>query len=102
MIKQKILKFRVDRNWEKFHNNERLAAKLSIEAAEVQELFEWGKAPDKIRLAEELADVRIVLEYLANDNGIDLDQAIEDKLVKNAVKYPIKDYPEWSATNENK
>lgn len=88
-IKQKILKFRADRNWERFHNNERLAAKLSIEAAEVQELFEWGKTPDKTRLAEELADVLIVLEYLAHDNDIDLDQAAEDKLVKNASRYPV-------------
>lgn len=88
-IKQKILKFRADRNWERFHNNERLAAKLSIEAAEVQELFEWGKTPDKTRLAEELADVRIILEYLAHDNGIDLDQATEDKLAKNTSRYPV-------------
>lgn len=88
-ILQKILKFRADRNWEKFHNNERLAAKLGIEAAEVQELFEWGKNPDKTRLSEELADVRIILEYLAHDNDIDLDQATEDKLAKNASRYPI-------------
>lgn len=97
-IKQKILKFRTDRNWKKFHNNERLAAKLSIEAAEVQELFEWGKNPDKERLSEELADVRIILEYLAYDNEINLDQATEDKIKKNAIKYPILDYPEWKET----
>ena len=68
----KVRKFRDDRDWQQFHDPKSLAASICIEAAELLELFQW-LAPD------ELADVA----------GIDLAHAIEAKLEKNAVKYPI-------------
>ena len=95
-ILQQLIDFRKERDWEKYHSGLTLSHKLCIESAELAELFEWGKKPDKQRLSEELADVRIILEYLAHDNGINLDEAVTMKIKMNEEKYPIKDYPEWN------
>ncbi len=62
-----------------------LAISLSLEAAEVLEHFQWRESPaDPQALAEELADVALYLLQLASLAGIDLEQAILDKLAKNA------------------
>ena len=57
-----VLKFRDDRNWKQFHNPKDLALSISLEAAELLEVFQWSGSDtvceskkDKIR--EELADV---------------------------------------------
>ena len=36
-----LQKFRDDRHWEQFHNSKDLALAISIEAAELNELFLW-------------------------------------------------------------
>ena len=61
------------------HKN--MAISLSIEAAEVLELFQWSEKqrhPDE--LASELADVMLYLLQLARLTGIDLETAVIDKL----------------------
>jgi NTP pyrophosphatase (non-canonical NTP hydrolase) len=61
-----------------------IAASLAIEAAEVLEHFQWGdQTPDRAELAGELADVGLYLLELAAVTGIDLEQAMLDKLKKN-------------------
>ncbi|RMG90412.1 MAG: nucleotide pyrophosphohydrolase [Chloroflexi bacterium] len=61
-----------------------LAASLVIEAAEVLEHFQWREdTRDKNALAGELADVALYLLQLASISGIDLEQAILDKLAQN-------------------
>jgi NTP pyrophosphatase (non-canonical NTP hydrolase) len=94
----KIRQFRDERDWLKFHDPKSLAASVSIEAAELLELFQW-LTPDESRryalehrerVSEEIADVAIYLIELADVAGIDLAHAIEAKLAKNAVKYPAK------------
>jgi NTP pyrophosphatase (non-canonical NTP hydrolase) len=57
-----------------------LAISLSIEAAEVLELYQWSEAAPGPELAGELADVALYLLQLASISGIDLEQAILDKL----------------------
>ena len=57
-----------------------LAASLSIEAAEVLEHFQWGETAASPELAGELADVALYLLQLASLSGIDLEQAILEKL----------------------
>lgn len=54
-----IKNFRNERDWEQFHNSKDLALAISIEAAELNELFLWKKAEDvnKENLKEELADI---------------------------------------------
>ncbi len=61
-----------------------IAASLAIEAAEVLEHFQWGEHPaDQGELASELADVTLYLLQLASLCGIDLEQAVLDKLKMN-------------------
>lgn len=57
-----------------------LAASLVIEAAEVLEHYQWDGAADTLALAGELADVALYLLQLASVTGIDLEQAILEKL----------------------
>jgi NTP pyrophosphatase (non-canonical NTP hydrolase) len=57
---------------------------LALEAAEVLELFQWQDQPSsRDELAEELADVALYLLQLASLSGIDLEQAILNKLQQN-------------------
>ena len=61
-----------------------LAISLSLEANEVLELFQWSdELKDKETLAEELADVALYLLQLAQVGGIDLEQAILNKVNRN-------------------
>jgi NTP pyrophosphatase (non-canonical NTP hydrolase) len=60
-----------------------LAISLSIEAAEVLELFQWSESAARPELAGELADVALYLLQLASISGLDLEQAILDKLHAN-------------------
>ena len=94
----KIRRFRDERDWKKFHDPKNLAASVSIEAGELLELFQWMSgeessrfaAQNRERVSEEIADVAIYLIELADITGIDLAQAIEAKLEKNAKKYPVE------------
>jgi dCTP diphosphatase len=97
-IVNKIKKFRDERDWMKFHDPKNLAVSIVIEAAELLEQFQWKdkKAVEQhIRdnreeVADELADVAIYLVELADNLGIDLIQAMNIKLEKNARKYPVE------------
>jgi NTP pyrophosphatase (non-canonical NTP hydrolase) len=86
----KIRKFRDDRDWKQFHDPKNLAVSISIEAAELLEQATRYAAENRERVSEELADVAIYLIELADITGIDLAQAIEAKLEKNAKKYPVE------------
>ena len=96
-ILEKIRNFRDERDWMKFHDPKNLAISIVIEAAELLEHFQWKdeKAVEQhIRdnredIADELADVAMYLAELADNLGIDLIQAMNSKLEKNATKYPV-------------
>lgn len=92
---QEILKFRDDRNWKQFHNPKDLAISISLEAAELLEVFQWsaedtvcGNKTDKIK--EELADVLIYCVHMADLCGLDMDEIIQEKLKRNNKKYPVE------------
>jgi NTP pyrophosphatase (non-canonical NTP hydrolase) len=96
LLKQ-LIEFRRERDWEQFHNPKDVAISLSIEASELLEWFQWKTAEEvKQRLAsdkredleDEIADVAVYLAYLCHDLDIDLNQAIKNKMHKNAAKYP--------------
>ncbi|WP_294274769.1 nucleotide pyrophosphohydrolase [uncultured Chryseobacterium sp.] len=91
-ILDSILKFRDERDWEKFHNSKDLALALSIEASELLELFLWKENENfnKSKLEDELADVMMYAILLANKNNIDLNSIILSKLEKNKEKYPVE------------
>ena len=97
-ITQKIRQFRDERDWKQFHNHKDVALSLVLEASEVLEHFQW-KSPAEVEahgreakdeLSDELADVAVYLFELADNLGIDLPKAIEAKMKKNAVKYPVE------------
>lgn len=90
-----VLAFRDERNWEQFHNPKDLAISISLEAAELLELFQWSGADtdreDKLpQMQEELADVLIYCIDLADRLGLDIPTIIERKLETNRCKYPVE------------
>lgn len=97
-----MAQFVAERNWQQFHTPKNLAMSISIEAAELMELFQWTDTaesaqrtavePHRTRLAEELADVLCYALSLANATGLDLSDAIRNKLVKNRAKYPVDEF----------
>ena len=91
-----VLKFRDDRNWKQFHNPKDLAISISLEAAELLEIFQWSgedvyckEKMDQIR--EELADVLNYSILMADACGLDLDEIIRDKVKKNNERYPVEE-----------
>ncbi len=89
-IIQKIIDFRDKRDWKKHDSPENLAKSIIIEAAELLENFQWNEDSfDEVNVKEELADVLIYSLALVHDMGYELEEIIEDKLNKNAIKYPI-------------
>ena len=92
---EKINKFRNDRDWRKFHNEKDLAISISLEASELLELFQWKESKDVTskslkRIKEELADVFIYSIMLADNLNLDIENIIDEKLEKNARKYPVE------------
>ncbi len=91
----KVLKFRDDRNWKQFHNPKDLAISVSLEAAELLEIFQWSAedvvCADKIdKIKEELADVINYCILMADACGLDLDEIISAKVDRNCEKYPVE------------
>ncbi|SHK75468.1 nucleotide pyrophosphohydrolase [Chryseobacterium polytrichastri] len=99
---QEIVKFRDERDWEQFHNSKDLALALSIESSELLELFLWKDSEDfKIdKLKEELADVLMYAFLIANKHDLSIAEIIQEKMRKNAEKYPV-DKSKGNATKYN-
>lgn len=99
-IKDKVLAFAQERDWEQFHSPKNLSMAIAAEAAELMEHFLW-QSPEESRtgmdasalranVEEELADVLIFAIEFANITGIDLSAAIEAKMQRNSEKYPVE------------
>ena len=93
-LTEKILKFDEERGWGRNHNARSLAISVSLEASELLEHFQWlspeeAIEKDKQAIVDEAADVFIYLLQLANVLGIELKEAAQQKMIKNALKYPI-------------
>ncbi len=96
-LKKKIVNFRDERNWKQFHNPKDLAISISLEAAELLEVFQWSgadtaAATDKklAKVKEELADVLIYSFLMANDLGLDISEIVHTKIDENNRKYPTE------------
>ncbi len=92
--KQKVLEFRDERDWKKYHNEKDLAISISLEASELLENFQWKSseaavAETKQNIKEEMADILIYLIQLADKMDVDLEEEVINKLQKNAIKYPV-------------
>lgn len=99
-LQARLRTFAAERDWPPFHSPKNLAMALMVEAAELLELFQWLTTAqshtltqdphDKERVGDEMADVLLYLLQLADHTGVDLDEAVERKLRKNAIKHPAK------------
>lgn len=92
---RRVLKFRDDRDWRQFHTPKDLAISLTLETAELLEVFQWSGADlecrDKLeRIREELADVLSCCVLMADVCGLDLDEILREKVAKNEAKYPVE------------
>ena len=87
----RIRKFTDDRDWDKFHSPVNLAKSIVIEAAELLECFQWDDDKyDLEHVKEELADVMVYCQNLADKLGVDPDEIINKKMDQNEAKYPVE------------
>lgn len=94
-VVQKVIEFRNERNWGQFHQIKDLLLGLNIEVSELQELFLWKSKEEQTEIEteairDEVADIAIYLIYICKHFDIDLLQAIENKIEKNTLKYPVE------------
>jgi len=97
-LQAELRQFAADRHWQPFQTPKNLAMALMVEAAELAEIFQWMTAEQSQaahqdsaihqHIGQEIADVLIYLLQIADHCRIDLPQAVADKLVLNARKYP--------------
>jgi len=95
-----IVAFRDRRDWKQFHSLRNLAAGLSIETAELQEILLWKSdaeverlchsASGRRRLGEEIADVLVFGLLFCHEAGLDPATVVRRKLCTNAKKYPVR------------
>lgn len=90
-----LVNFRDARDWSQFHDPRNLALAISLEAAELNEVFLWKKddkldAEGEARVREELADVFAYAFLLADRMGFDVEEILMEKIRKNELKYPVE------------
>lgn len=96
-LQKEILAFRDARNWKQFHTPKDLAISISLEAAELLEVFQWS-AEDmvveekKAQMKDELADVIIYCMMMTDALGVDVEEIVRDKMIKNGAKYDAKKF----------
>jgi dCTP diphosphatase len=110
ILKTKLQAFADERDWDQFHSPKNLSMALSVEASELVECFQWlteeqskNLSPDQYQaIVDEMADVQIYLLRLATKLNVNILEAVEQKMVKNAAKYPadlvkgsVKKYTEY-------
>jgi NTP pyrophosphatase (non-canonical NTP hydrolase) len=91
---RQLKKFRDERDWKQFHDSKNLATAISIEAAELNELYLWktikeSEDVDVEKIKEELADILSFAFLLAEKHGLDPFEIVADKIKINAEKYPV-------------
>ena len=91
-LRQKVVEFTRERDWDQFHDGKNLAIALSLEASELLEIFLWKNAEDADveKIKEELADVVNYAILLADKYNLDIKQIVLEKMKRNAEKYPVE------------
>jgi NTP pyrophosphatase (non-canonical NTP hydrolase) len=96
-INKRIREFRDGRDWMQFHDPKNMSISIIIEAAELLEHFQWKSGNEveqyvqknREEIQSEIADIAMYLFEIADNLSIDLLEAMDKKLKKNAEKYPI-------------
>ena len=97
-LKTTLRNFADARKWRPFHTPKNLAMALSVETAELTEIFQWMEGEEsrvvdeatRNHIAEEVGDVMIYLTMLADKFNLDPLTCAKEKMKLNAVKYPAK------------
>lgn len=97
-LQARVRAFADARDWGQFHSPRNLAMALSVESAELLELYLWSADdgpqplnPDRNpKVAAEAADVLMCLLNFADRAGIDLAAALDAKLIDAGRKYPVE------------
>ena len=102
-LQMRLRQFAIERNWQPFQTPKNLAMAMVVEAAELVEIFQWltpeqshqiQSDPAKHQhLGEEIADVMLYLLQIADHTGVDINAALERKLLLNAIKHPVVSAP---------
>jgi len=115
-IKAQLQKFADDRDWDQFHSPKNLSMALSVEASELVECFQWlteeqsqNLSPEQLSaVKDEMADVQIYLLRLATKLNVNMLEEVNQKIEKNALKYPAdkvkgssKKYNQYDQTDES-
>jgi dCTP diphosphatase len=96
-VQARLERFRDERDWAQFHAPGDLAKAISVEAAELLELFLWTDRTggDEVldarrqEVEAELADVFIQCLNFAAATGIDVIAAVRRKIELNEERYPV-------------
>tara|TARA_B100001175_G_C19385394_1_gene578680 strand:+ start:32 stop:379 length:348 start_codon:yes stop_codon:yes gene_type:complete len=101
-IKSLIESFVSERDWQQFHSPKNLAMSISIESAELMEIFQWVslekakeimmKGDSRQDAIDEIADIIIYSIAFCIRNNIDVSKAIKQKVKKNIKKYPAENF----------
>jgi NTP pyrophosphatase (non-canonical NTP hydrolase) len=94
-LSELVARFVAERDWKRYHTPKDVAAALSIEAAELQELFLWREPQDRAedkreQVEDEVADIAICLLNFCQVMEIDLPAAVRRKLAAAELKYPAE------------
>jgi NTP pyrophosphatase (non-canonical NTP hydrolase) len=84
-----LRQFVAERDWKQFHTPENLAKSISIESAELLELFQWSEPSNLEEIKDELADVLTYCILLADKYDLDIEKIVREKLEKTKAKYPV-------------
>jgi dCTP diphosphatase len=92
--------FAAERDWDQFHTPKNLATSISVEAAELLELFQWSRGQNdwneiadsaiRSKIENELADILLYVIRFADKAEMDLEAIAEKKIALNAEKYPVE------------
>jgi NTP pyrophosphatase (non-canonical NTP hydrolase) len=96
VFQAKLRMFARERDWEQYHTPKNLVMALTVEAAELQEHFQWLtpeqsqalSAEKQAAVAAEMADIFLYLLRLADQLSVDLVEATLAKMTLNAQRYP--------------
>ena len=101
LIQSRLKKFAEERDWEQFHSPKDITMALSVEVAELVEIFQWSNSggldeindPDtKVQIEKEIADIFNYLLKLTDMLDIDLEKAALNKIDENNAKYPVEKF----------
>ena len=94
--------FAAERDWDQFHTPKNLATSISVEAAELLEIFQWSRGQrswsevadpaTRSRVENELADILLYVIRFADKAEMDLQAIAERKIASNAEKYPAEKF----------